>query len=153
MKEASISCHTFYANRSYNTTIHPLYSQPLCNPDVKFHGHNGPPLTLSLDRTVQSSGAPPPPPKFRSYDKAESNSQFRRKYVCNSLIRIRGSLICKLSGTPDYGATAPDPRFLCLLSSTEFVEPSPTPEKNSWCKLPPSPKKNSWVRHWFETWM
>jgi hypothetical protein len=39
--------------------------------------------------------------KFRSFDKAEPNSQFRGKYIRNNLIRIRGSLICKLSGTPD----------------------------------------------------
>jgi hypothetical protein len=42
----------------------------------------------------------PPPSKFRSFDKAEPNSQFRGKYICNNLIRIRVSLICKLSGTP-----------------------------------------------------
>jgi hypothetical protein len=46
-------------------------------------------------------GSNPPPPKFRSFDKAEPNSQFRGKYMCNNLIRIRVSLICKLSGTPD----------------------------------------------------
>ena len=34
------------------------------------------------------------------------------------------------------GLLPPDPRSLCLLSSTEFV------------KLPPSPEQNSWVRHW-----
>ena len=33
----------------------------------------------------------------------------------------------------------PDPRSLCPLSSTEFVEP-------------PSPEQNSWVRHWFPPW-
>jgi hypothetical protein len=43
------------------------------------------------------------PPKFRSFDKAEPNSQFRGKYFRNNLIRIRVSLICKLSGTPNYG--------------------------------------------------
>jgi hypothetical protein len=36
---------------------------------------------------------PPPPPKFRSPGKAEPNSQFRRKYIRNNLIRIRVSLI------------------------------------------------------------
>jgi hypothetical protein len=54
---------------------------------------------------------PLPPPKFRSYDKAEPNSQFRRKYIRNNLTRIRVPLICKLSGTPDYGATAPRSPF------------------------------------------
>jgi hypothetical protein len=43
----------------------------------------------------------PPPPKFRSFGKAEPNSQFRGKYVRNNLIRIRVSFIWKLSGTPD----------------------------------------------------
>jgi hypothetical protein len=46
-------------------------------------------------------GVQPPPPKFRSFDKAEPNSQFRGKYISNNLIRIRVSLICKLSGTTD----------------------------------------------------
>jgi hypothetical protein len=46
-------------------------------------------------------GFKPPSPKFRSFDKAEPNSQFRGKYIPNNLIRIRASLICKLSGTPD----------------------------------------------------
>jgi hypothetical protein len=41
------------------------------------------------------------PPKFRSFDKAQPNSQFRGKYIRNNLIRIRVSRICKLSGTPD----------------------------------------------------
>jgi hypothetical protein len=43
----------------------------------------------------------PLPPKFRSFDKAELNSEFRGKYILNNLIRIRGSLIYRLSGTPD----------------------------------------------------
>jgi hypothetical protein len=37
----------------------------------------------------------------RSFDKAEPNSLFRGKYIRNNLIRTRGSLICKLSWTPD----------------------------------------------------
>jgi hypothetical protein len=41
------------------------------------------------------------PPKCRSFDKAEPNSQFHGKYISNNLIRIWVSLICKLSGTPD----------------------------------------------------
>jgi hypothetical protein len=45
------------------------------------------------------------PPKFHTFDKGEPNSQFRGKYIHNNLIRIRVSLICKLSGTPT--ATAP----------------------------------------------
>jgi hypothetical protein len=38
---------------------------------------------------------------FQSFDKAEPNSQFHGKYIRNSLIRIRVSLVCKLSGTLD----------------------------------------------------
>ena len=34
-----------------------------------------------------------PPPKFRSFDKAEPNSQFHGKYIRNNLTRIRLSLI------------------------------------------------------------
>jgi hypothetical protein len=41
------------------------------------------------------------PMKFRSFDKAELNSQFRGKYIPNNLIRIWVSLNYKLSGTPD----------------------------------------------------
>jgi hypothetical protein len=69
------------------------------------------------------------PPKFRSFDKAEPNFQFHGKYIRNNLIRIRGSLICKLSGTPDKGLPAPDPRSLWPLFSIEFVAPPPSPEK------------------------
>jgi hypothetical protein len=41
------------------------------------------------------------PPKFRSFAKAEPNSQFREIYIRNNLIRIRVSLIYKLSETPN----------------------------------------------------
>jgi hypothetical protein len=43
----------------------------------------------------------PKPPNLRTFDKAEPNSQFRGKYIRDNLIRIRVSLICKLSETPD----------------------------------------------------
>jgi hypothetical protein len=46
-------------------------------------------------------GVLPPPKKFWRFDKAEPNSQFCGKYIRNNLIRIRVSLICKLSRTPD----------------------------------------------------
>jgi hypothetical protein len=42
-----------------------------------------------------------PPPKFRSFGKAELNSQFRGIYIHNNLIRIWVSFICKLCETPD----------------------------------------------------
>jgi hypothetical protein len=44
---------------------------------------------------------PPPPPIFQSFDIAEPNPLFRGKYIRNNLIRIRVSLILKLSGTSD----------------------------------------------------
>jgi hypothetical protein len=46
-------------------------------------------------------GIQPPPTKFRSFDKAELNSQFRGKNIHNDPKRIRVSLICKLSGALD----------------------------------------------------
>jgi len=46
--------------------------------------------------------------------------------------------ITAASRTPEEGATAPpDPRSLCPLSSTEFVEP-PTREQNSWVRHYPT---------------
>jgi hypothetical protein len=46
-------------------------------------------------------GFQPPTPKFWSFAKAETNSQFRGIYICNKLIRIWVSFICKLSGISD----------------------------------------------------
>jgi hypothetical protein len=69
------------------------------------------------------------PPKFRSFDKAEPNSQIRGKYIRNNLIRTQASLICKLSGTLDQGATAPR-------------SPYSLPSVLNWiCWTPPSPRK------------
>jgi hypothetical protein len=70
-----------------------------------------------------------PSTKFQSFDKDEPNSQFRGKYIRNNLTRIRISLIWKLSGTLSRGLPPPDPRSLCPLSSTDFVE-HPPPLKN-----------------------
>jgi hypothetical protein len=64
-----------------------------------------------------------PPPKFWSYDKAELNSQFRGKYIRNNLIRIRVSLICRLSGTPDY----PIYQLFHNNSRTVHIASSPAP--------------------------
>jgi hypothetical protein len=55
--------------------------------------------------------SPPPPPKCLCFDRADPNSQFHGKYIRNNLIRIRVSPICKLSATPDWGATAPRSPF------------------------------------------
>jgi hypothetical protein len=41
-----------------------------------------------------------PHPEIPNFWQSWSEFQFRGKYICNNLIRIRVSLICKLSGTP-----------------------------------------------------
>jgi hypothetical protein len=66
---------------------------------------------------------PPPPQIIWSFDKAEPNSQFRGKYIRNNLVRIRVSLICKLSGNPWLGVYSPQIPVLSAMLSTEFVEP------------------------------
>jgi hypothetical protein len=60
-------------------------------------------LVMQVQRHTEGGGGVgvEPPPKFRSFDKAEPNSQFRGKYIRNNLFRIQISLICKLSETPD----------------------------------------------------
>jgi hypothetical protein len=73
-------------------------------------------------------GVSNPHPKFRSFDKAVPNSQFRSKYIRNNLI-IRVSLICKLSRTPDYGAAVPRSPF-SLPSALKWI--CFTPQQNSW---------------------
>jgi hypothetical protein len=50
---------------------------------------------------VPRGGSNPHHPKFRSFEKAGPNSQFYGIYICNNLIRIRVSLIYKLSQTPN----------------------------------------------------
>jgi hypothetical protein len=80
------------------------------------------------------------PPKFRSFDKAKPNSQLCGKYVHNNLIRIQVSLICKLSGTPDYRANAPRSPFSLPSVLNWICLTTPPP--------PPNPEKNSWVCHW-----
>jgi hypothetical protein len=52
-------------------------------------------LTSGVPRGFE--GVQHPSPKFRNFDKAEPNSQFRGKYIRYNLIRIRVSLICKLN--------------------------------------------------------
>jgi hypothetical protein len=82
------------------------------------------------------------PSKFRSFAKAEPNSQFRGIYILNNLIRIWVLFISKLSGTPDEEATAPRspfslPSILNWICWTPRKIPGITP-----------PRKNSWLRHW-----
>jgi hypothetical protein len=47
----------------------------------------------------------------KHYIQIKNSSQFRGIYIRNNLIRIGVPLIWKLSGTPDYGATAPRSPF------------------------------------------
>jgi hypothetical protein len=57
--------------------------------------------------------------------------------MTNKLVVIINSLKYKLQLPPEpltRGLPPPDPRSLCPLSSTQFVEPPP--------------EQNSWVRHW-----
>jgi hypothetical protein len=81
-----------------NSKLHFVLLEVVKNMQVclLFYVHESP-LAVAYRGGVQT----PPPPKFRSFDKAEPNSQFRGKYIWNNLIRIRVSLICKLSGTPE----------------------------------------------------
>jgi hypothetical protein len=89
-------------------------------------------------RTEGGFGGSNPLPKFRSVDEAEPNSQFRGRCIRNNVIKIRVSLICKLSGTTDWGATAPRSPFT-LPSVLNWI---------CW-----NPAKNSWARHWYRLWL
>jgi hypothetical protein len=90
-------------------------------------------MTTSGVPRERGLGGSNPPRKFRSFAKPEPNSQFRGIYIRNNLIRIWVSFICKLSVEPlTRGLPPPDPRSVCPLSLTEFVEPpwrNPPPEK------------------------
>jgi hypothetical protein len=71
----------------------------------------------------------------------ELNSQFRGKLIRNNLIRIRVSLICKLSGTLTRGLLPPPP---------PPRSPFYLPAVLNWIWWN-SPEKISWVRHWYTT--
>jgi hypothetical protein len=75
-------------SRSYDYGIHTFVTKAYSN-----HGY----LKQHIFTYCACGGIP----KFQSFDKAESNSQFCGKYICNNRIRIWVSIICKLSGTPD----------------------------------------------------
>jgi hypothetical protein len=93
-----------------NTTEHKLYNEKISDTCSGFSYYMWADCTV-IQRFSQwrTEGGiwvvqTPLPPKFRSFDKAEPNSQFRGKYTRNNLIRIWGSLICKLIGTPGFAA-------------------------------------------------
>jgi hypothetical protein len=71
------------------------------------------------------------PPQFRSFDKAEPNFQFRGKYIHNNLIRNGFHSFANWVEPLTRGLPPPDPRSLCPLSSTNFVEPPSPRKKNS----------------------
>jgi hypothetical protein len=93
--------------------VNNLLCYPCCNAPTCFDA-----VALSSGVRVQwrSKGGfgvfiPLSPQKFRGFDKAEPNFQFRGKYSRKNLIRKRVSLICKLSRNPDEGVTAPRSPF------------------------------------------
>jgi hypothetical protein len=77
-------------------------------------------------------GSTPPPPQFRSFDKAESNSQFHGKYIRNNLITH-----FQIEWNPRLGGYRPQiPVLSALCPQLNLLTP------------PPPTRKNSWVRHW-----
>jgi hypothetical protein len=79
-------------------------------------------------------GFNPNHPEIPKFDKAEPNYQFRGIYIRNNLIRIQVSFISNWVEPLSRGLPPSEPRSLCPLSSTEFVERP----KNSWRNTPPS---------------
>jgi hypothetical protein len=75
------------------------------------------------------------PPKFRSFDKAEPNSQFCGIYIHNNLITLRfhsfANWVEPLTGGGGYRPQRPVPSALC-------------PQLNL---LNPPPEKKPWLRH------
>jgi hypothetical protein len=76
---------------------------------------------MNGNKSTSSSGVPsggglrssnPPLPEI---PKLSQIPKIRGKYIRNNLIRIRVSLICKLSGTPDYGGYRPQISVLSAL--------------------------------------
>ena len=49
----------------------------------------------------RGGGLNTPPPKFRSFDKVQPNSQFRGKYIRNNLTRVRLSWVVSWKALPD----------------------------------------------------
>jgi hypothetical protein len=93
--------------------INAVQEREMCLESVAYRGGLG------------GSTPPPPAPKFLSFDKAEPNSQFHGKYIRNSLMRIRVSLICKLSGTPVRGYHPQIPILSALCTQLNMLNPPP----------------------------
>jgi hypothetical protein len=117
----AVSCWSYPITQMHSVSVHPtplfvpaycfngcrhIQVQEICGFLCYFFG------SLYVDvfpamvpKMVHSSGVPrgvqTHSRKFRRFEKAEPNCKLRGKYVRNNLIRIRVSLICKLSRTPD----------------------------------------------------
>jgi hypothetical protein len=90
----TLRTHSFiYHRRCIISTNDSVFEYPLCallNVTPKSVAYRG-----------EVWGVQTLPQKFRSFDKAEPNSQFRGIYIHNNAIIIWISFICKSSGTPD----------------------------------------------------
>jgi hypothetical protein len=75
-----------------------------------------------------------PPPKFRSSDKAESNSQFHEKYICNNLIRMWVSFIEWNRWLGGYQPQIPVLSALC--PRLNLLTPSPPNELSGYATDP-----------------
>jgi hypothetical protein len=85
-------------------SCHAIVTAPKHSPKHKFQhtcNCNTVPGSSGVPRGGFGGGSTSLPPKFRSFDKDEPNSQFRWKYIHYNLIRIRVAFIYKLTGTPN----------------------------------------------------
>jgi hypothetical protein len=64
-------------------TTNALAMTSMCKAEVRVNHYI---FQVRLLHWRTEGGSTPPPPKFRSFDKAEPNSQFRGKYVRNCLV-------------------------------------------------------------------
>jgi hypothetical protein len=96
----------------------------------------GPPPPVQW-RTEGGFGGVQTPRNYEVLTKRSRTPSSVENTSVDNLIRIRVSLICKMSGTLTGGLPPPDPRSLYHLPSTEFVEPPPR-KKILDTPLPPS---------------
>jgi hypothetical protein len=92
-------------------------------------------------------------PKFRNFAKGEPNSLFRGIYIHNNKFRLPVSFIFSSSGTPHTGQPLPDPRSLCPLFSTEFVDTLKKFLAQNSPTLPPKMISVSATGHWKHHWL